>query len=54
MKILVLSTANSCRSQMAAAFLKSFAPELEVFFCRNKTRLRNASNGCKRDERGDD
>lgn len=31
MKILVLSTANSCRSQMAAAFLKSFAPELEVF-----------------------
>lgn len=30
MKILVLSTANSCRSQMAAAFLKSFAPELEV------------------------
>ncbi|MDY0076582.1 MAG: arsenate reductase ArsC [Bacteroidales bacterium] len=31
MKILILCTANSCRSQMAAAFLKSFAPELEVF-----------------------
>jgi len=30
MKILILCTANSCRSQMAAAFLKSFAPELEV------------------------
>ncbi|MCK9452710.1 MAG: arsenate reductase ArsC [Bacteroidales bacterium] len=31
MKILILCTANSCRSQMAAAFLKSFAPELEVY-----------------------
>lgn len=31
MKILILCTANSCRSQIAAAFLESFAPELEVF-----------------------
>ncbi len=31
MKILILCIANSCRSQMAAAFLKSFAPELDVY-----------------------
>jgi arsenate reductase len=30
MKILVLCTGNSCRSQMAEAFLKSFDPDLEV------------------------
>ena len=29
-KILILCTGNSCRSQMAEGFLKSFNPELEV------------------------
>ena len=31
MKILILCTGNSCRSQMAEGFLKSFDPELEVY-----------------------
>ncbi|MCF8302890.1 MAG: arsenate reductase ArsC [Bacteroidales bacterium] len=30
MKILILCTGNSCRSQMAEGFLKSFDPNLEV------------------------
>ena len=30
-RILILCTGNSCRSQMAAAFLKSFDKDLEVF-----------------------
>ena len=31
MRILILCTGNSCRSQMAEGFLKSFDSELEVF-----------------------
>jgi len=31
MRILVICTGNSCRSQMAEGFLKSFDPGLEVF-----------------------
>ena len=31
MKILILCTGNSCRSQMAEGFLKSFDNSLEVF-----------------------
>lgn len=31
MKILILCTGNSCRSQMAEGFLKSFDPSLEVY-----------------------
>ena len=31
MKILILCTGNSCRSQMAEGFLRSFDSELEVF-----------------------
>lgn len=30
MKILILCTGNSCRSQMAQAYLRQFGPELEV------------------------
>lgn len=31
MRILILCTGNSCRSQMAEGFLKSFDPEIEVY-----------------------
>ncbi len=31
MRILILCTGNSCRSQMAEAFLKSFNPKFEVY-----------------------
>lgn len=31
MKILILCTGNSCRSQMAEGFLQSFDPEIEVY-----------------------
>ncbi len=31
MKILILCTGNSCRSQMAEGFLQSFHPKIEVF-----------------------
>ncbi len=31
MKVLILCTGNSCRSQMAHGFLQSFDPKLEIF-----------------------
>lgn len=31
MRILILCTGNSCRSQMAEGFLKSFDPQIEVY-----------------------
>jgi len=31
MKILIICTGNTCRSQMAEGFLKSFDPKLEVY-----------------------
>lgn len=31
MKVLILCTGNSCRSQMAHGFLQSFAPNIKVF-----------------------
>lgn len=31
MKVLILCTGNSCRSQMAHGFLQSFDPKLDVF-----------------------
>lgn len=31
MKILIICTGNTCRSQMAEGFLKSFKPDLEVY-----------------------
>lgn len=31
MRVLILCTGNSCRSQMAHGFLQSFAPEWEVY-----------------------
>jgi arsenate reductase len=31
MKILIICTGNTCRSQMAEGFLKSFDPKIEVF-----------------------
>jgi arsenate reductase len=36
-RILILCTGNSCRSQMAEGFLKSFDPSLEVFSAGTKS-----------------
>jgi len=39
-RILILCTGNSCRSQMAEGFLKSFDPSLEVFSAGTKAASR--------------
>lgn len=39
-RILILCTGNSCRSQMAEGFLKSFDPSLEVFSAGTKAAAR--------------
>jgi arsenate reductase len=39
MKILILCTGNSCRSQIAEGFLKSFGPKLEVYSAGTKPSL---------------
>jgi arsenate reductase len=39
MKILILCTGNSCRSQMAEGFLRSFNPQLEVHSAGTKPAL---------------
>lgn len=40
MRILILCTGNSCRSQMAEGFLRSFDPSLEVFSAGTKAAAR--------------
>jgi arsenate reductase len=40
MKVLILCTGNSCRSQMAEGFLKSFDENLEVFSAGTKPAVR--------------
>jgi arsenate reductase len=39
-KILIICTGNTCRSQMAEGFLKSFDPELEVYSAGTKAEIR--------------
>jgi len=46
-KILILCTGNTCRSQMAEGFLKSFDDELEVFSAGVKPESRVNSNAVK-------
>jgi arsenate reductase (thioredoxin) len=38
MKILIVCSGNTCRSQMAEGFLKSFDPELEVYSAGTNTK----------------
>lgn len=44
MKILILCTGNTCRSQMAEGFLKSFDPLLEVYSAGTKAEGKVNSN----------
>lgn len=44
MRILILCTGNSCRSQMAHGFLQSFDPSLEVYSAGTKASGRLNSN----------
>ena len=47
MKILILCTGNSCRSQMAEGFLKAFDDQLEVFSAGTKPSTRVHPNAVK-------
>ncbi|MDP4176694.1 MAG: arsenate reductase ArsC [Bacteroidota bacterium] len=46
-RILILCTGNSCRSQMAEGFLKSFDHEMEVFSAGTKPALRVSTKAIK-------
>lgn len=46
-KILILCTGNSCRSQMAEGFMKSFDPELEVYSAGTEPATRVNPNAVK-------
>ncbi len=43
MRILILCTGNSCRSQMAHGFLESFDNKLEVFFQQEQSLLKKVN-----------
>lgn len=47
MKILILCTGNSCRSQMAEGFLKSFDPTMQVYSAGTKPSLKVNPNAVK-------
>ena len=46
-RILILCTGNSCRSQMAEGFLKSFDPTLEVYSAGTKAAPKVSSNAIR-------
>jgi arsenate reductase len=47
MRILILCTGNSCRSQMAEGFLKTFNPALEVYSAGTKAAARVHANAIR-------
>ncbi len=49
-RILVLCTGNSCRSQMAEGYLKSFDKKLEVYSAGTKPAIKINPNSDKSDE----
>jgi len=47
MKVLIICTGNTCRSQMAEGFLKSFDPKLEVYSAGTKAEKQVNPNAIK-------